>query len=211
MSKSRANNLKKIRGIKVIEIKDRPFTFFSREADIDYILARHICFLGPIFKGRAGYSGQMACEKYMKAILVQETKTYLETHKLLELAKECSNFYPFFSELQTLNNLGIFDPFEQVGRYGGAANFDPHAKKTEAFETAGVMFWPPEALESLDYFVFTCRKLLDFSKINQPDWFVSLLNNRPENIIRKTWGANPNALVTLVRSNRYFKRTPTRK
>lgn len=196
----------KIRGISLVETQDRPFYFFSREADIDYILARQICFLGPVFKGRTGFFAHMACEKYLKAILVQETRAYLETHKLLELAKECSKFYPLFAEKRTLSSLEIFDSFDQVGRYGGAANFDPYAKKNEAFETAGVMVWPPEALENLDYFVFYCRKLLDFSKINQQDWFASLLQNRPENILRKTWGGRPNALVTLTRSNKYFKR-----
>jgi hypothetical protein len=51
---------------------DLPFTAFSMEADRDYLLARMISFLGGGFHSRAGFLGQQACEKYMKALTVQE-------------------------------------------------------------------------------------------------------------------------------------------
>ena len=50
---------------------DFPFTFISMEADLDYLLARMIHFLGAGFHARAGYFAHQACEKYLKALSVE--------------------------------------------------------------------------------------------------------------------------------------------
>src|ERR1700687_6065558 len=95
---------------------DFPFVVFSLEADRDYLLARHLSFTGHGFHSRAGFLGQQACEKYMKAVLVQERGKYLLTHQLFPLAEACAELDPFFAEEETKNTLRAFDSFEQVGR-----------------------------------------------------------------------------------------------
>ena len=106
-----------------------PFPVFSLEADRDYLLARHINILGAGFHSRAGYMAQQACEKYMKAVTVQASGDYLQTHQLILLAEHCAKIDPYFAAASTIKALKVFDEFEQVGRYGAAANFDPKAQK----------------------------------------------------------------------------------
>jgi HEPN domain-containing protein len=98
------------------------------EAHHDYLLARLVSFLGGSFHSKAGFFGQQACEKYLKALSVQHSKLYLDTHKLPKSAIPCQPYGPFFSEKETLRILEQFDIFDQIGRYGGAAKFDPLSK-----------------------------------------------------------------------------------
>jgi HEPN domain len=68
---------------------DKPFWMFSMEADTDYLLCRMINFLGSSFHARAGFFAQQACEKYMKALTIQDRSEYTEINNLVELAKFC--------------------------------------------------------------------------------------------------------------------------
>lgn len=95
--------------------------------------------------------------------------------------------------------------FDQVGRYGGAARFDPLSKgkvvggvkvtKAGGVEIRGTAFWTPKHLDDLDGFVFKVRSQLDFVKIKWGDHFQQLLA-RPD--------ADPWKGV-LTKGNRYFK------
>jgi len=118
-----------------------PFSVFSDEADSDYILARMIHFLGGGFHSRAGFFAQQACEKYMKALLVQETKSYIPTHKFLDLAAACAALDMYYAETSTLQILGNFDYFDQVGRYGAASTYDPLSIDTQEIKAVGVSIW----------------------------------------------------------------------
>jgi hypothetical protein len=151
---------------------DMPFTVFSMEADTDYLLARLVNFLGASFHSRAGLFSQQACEKYMKALSVQKDGTYAETHKLLELAAICEHYDAYFADPNTRRVLEQFDIFDQLGRYGGAAKFDPLARgKTVGgitFQTgpgvqvAGATMWTGGRIGELDAFVWKARSYLDF-------------------------------------------------
>src|SRR4051812_26056718 len=113
-----------------------PFPAFSSEADTDYLLSRMVHFLGGSFYFRTGFFDRQACEKYMKAPLVQETKSYIPTHKLLELAEACVLLDSYYSDPNTIRILKNFDYFDQVGRYGAASNYDPLAIDTQELKTA---------------------------------------------------------------------------
>lgn len=93
----------------------------------------------------------------MKALLVQETKSYIPTHKLLELAEACVPLDSYYSEPNTIRILKNFDYFDQVGRYGAASNYDPLAIDTQELKTAGVSIWMSSYLDDLDSFVFKTR------------------------------------------------------
>jgi HEPN domain-containing protein len=154
---------------------DMPFAVFSMEADKDYLLARMINFLGAEFNGRAGFFAQQACEKYMKALTVQRDNEYAETHNLKELATFCEPYDPYFSSTDVKRILEQFDLFDQIGRYGGAAKFDPLAKGqsvgglslkvSPGVQVAGALVWKGSYLQDLDAFVFKARSFLDFKAI----------------------------------------------
>lgn len=194
---------------------DMPFYVFSLEADRDYLLARMINFTGAGFHSRAGFFAQQACEKYMKAISVQHTKGYLETHNLKELAVPCAAHDPYFSSAETIRILEQFDVFDQIGRYGGAANFDPLSKgKTvggmsltvsQGVQVAGLFIWSGKHLDELDAFVFKARSLLDFTKVLFDDCIKSILNRNRQNILVSTWQGKMPIRVVLTKNNRYFK------
>src|SRR5688572_8847759 len=88
-------------------ITDMPFSVMSSEADIDYLLARMIAFSGGHFQGRAGYFGQMACEKYLKALSIQEKGTHLEIHRLVDLAADCQKTYGFLGKKEVAEGLRL--------------------------------------------------------------------------------------------------------
>src|SRR5579862_6210480 len=185
---------------------DFPFPVFAMEADRDYILARHTSFLGVGFHSRAGLFCQQACEKYMKAVTVQARGEYLQTHQLLPLAEACSTIDAFFSEEATQSILRDFDYFEQVGRYGAAANFDPLAVQKEETQTAGVMIWKEEFIYNLDAFVFKTRGLLDYAKTTFSDSIAKILAHDKTDTLAGTWKGRPPIYVVLTKNNRYFRR-----
>ena len=182
---------------------DMPFAVFSLEADRDYILARFISFLGAGFHSRAGYLAQAACEKYMKAYTVQEAKHYLAKHNLLELADTCQHFDSYFGEVETRRILAQFDIFEQVGRYGGGAKYDPLAIKTPDIETAGVSIWLGSYLQDLDGFVFKVRGLLKFEQGGRMDMLSAILSGDTRNVLVGTWNGPP-LMQVLTHNNPFF-------
>lgn len=190
--------------IKLI-LTDFPFVVFSHEADIDYLLARWINFAGGGFYARAGFFAHQACEKYMKALTVQENGSYAETHKLLELAEQCKDFDPVFSKESTNDTLRQFDIFDQVGRYGASAKFDPMSQKSGPIVTAGSYVWSAADLDRLDEFVYNTRSLLDYSKVSFVDTLPLIQAKDRKNILSGTWKGRPPLRVVLTKKNRYFK------
>jgi HEPN domain-containing protein len=184
---------------------DKPFTVLSVEADKDYLLARAMNFAGHAFHNRAGYFSHQACEKYLKAIMLQASGAYSEGHKLLDLGAICAERHVFFKENDVVETLNIFDEFEQVGRYGAAANFDPKAKSDDKIQTAGVMMWSEQYIQRLDHFVYHTRGLLDFKKANYADSFSAMLRGEQGKLFTE-WNLRPPLSVILRKDNRYFKR-----
>jgi HEPN domain-containing protein len=177
-----------------------PYLVFSREADIDYLLARMIHFLGHGFIGRAGFFAHQACEKYMKAVMVQNTGAYLETHKLPKLASACSEFEAYFAKQSTITTLRIFDTFEQVGRYGGAANFDPLATVARGKKiTAGTTLWLGHYLDLLDEFAFKITGMLGHTL--KP----ILEDDTQHSWLLATWKGDRPLKLVLTQQNSYFK------
>lgn len=182
---------------------DFPFSVFSLEADTDYLLARHISFVGAGFTSRAGFFGQQACEKYMKALSVQERRAYLQTHKLLLLSDFCVDIDPFFARADTKETLRVFDLFDQLGRYGAAAKYDPLAPKDSTLSVAGVRVWHEEYRDRLDAFVFYVRGKLKFEG-NFSDSLKAILERNRKDILMGTWTGRPPLRVILTKNNRAF-------
>lgn len=177
---------------------DMPFTVMSYEADMDYILARMIHFTGTGFYRRAGFLAQMACEKYLKALTIQNEKCFANnSHALPALGQYCEKYDPYFAEPETKRVLQQFDAFTEVGRYGGAAKFDPLAKGASVggwsvqfgsgVIAAGVSIWTPQCLQDLDAFVFKIRSMLDFKTLGQKDGLRAVLNNDVSYILVSEW------------------------
>jgi hypothetical protein len=194
---------------------DMPFPVFAMEADYDYILARLINFVSGPFSGRAGFFAQQACEKYLKALSVQQEKAYLETHKLRELAAKCESYGAFFSDPETIRILEQFDMFDQIGRYGGAANFDPRSKgipvggatlrTSPDVQVAGTWIWTPKYLHDLDGFVFSARALLDYGKAKFGDALKSVLSGNAASTSLGLWKLPIPLREVLTLNNAYFK------
>jgi len=194
---------------------NKPFWMFSVEADTDYLLARMINFLGSGFSSRAGFFAQQACEKYMKAIMLQLKSEYSDIHKLLPLADVCKQYDPYFAEKNTARILEQFDLFDQIGRYGGLANFDPVSKgKTiggltlnvsSGVQFAGAFAWHSTYLDDLDGFVFKSRSLLTFSSAEIGfDYIKGILDNNQTMGFLRDWEGKQPLREILTRGNRYF-------
>jgi HEPN domain-containing protein len=193
-----------------------PFPVFSMEADTDYLLARLVNFLGASFHSRAGFFAQQACEKYLKALSVQRDQSYAETHKLLDLAQICEPYGQFFSESETKRILEQFDIFDQIGRYGGASNFDPLSKGQSVggvsikiapgAQVAGASVWTGKHISDLDAFVFHARGFLDFEKARFGNSLKAILNNDPSKSSHLgTWRFPVPLREVLTVGNAYFK------
>jgi HEPN domain-containing protein len=182
-----------------------PFQVFSDEADNDYLLSRMIHFLGGGFHSRAGFFAQQACEKYMKALMVQETKSYIPTHKLLELAEACAPLDAFYADPRTIRVLKNFDYFDQVGRYGTAATYDPLAVDTEELKTAGVCIWMSSYLDDLDGFIFKTRGKLDFERARYHNSLKAIIERNRRSLIADAWKGKQPIRVVLTKQNRYYR------
>jgi hypothetical protein len=164
-----------------------------------------INFVGGGFQTRAGYFAHGACEKYLKAVSVQAGQTYLQTHRLADLVKGVAGVDPYFSLPSTLETLRLFDAFEQVGRYGGASNYDPLARSSGPVITTGVSVWGGHCLAALDAFVGKTRGLLDFKKANYVDAFAAILAGDKSHMTA-TWTGRPPLRVVLTKQNQAFPR-----
>lgn len=138
--------------------------------------------------------------------MLQAAGKYSEGHKLLDLRMICAEHDSFFKDDEIVESLRIFDEFEQVGRYGAAANFDPGAKTTADFKTSGVMMWSENYIDKLDRFVFETRGRLDFKKVGYGDSFSAVLNGGKK-MFASSWNLKPPLPVVLTRDNKYFKRS----
>jgi hypothetical protein len=151
----------------------------------------------------------------MKALSVQHNGTYAETHNLIELATFCEPYDSYFSDTETKRILEQFDLFDQVGRYGGAAKFDPLSKgKTvggksmtvaPGVQIAGASFWSDSYLRDLDSFVFKVRSFLDFEKIKFDDGLKSILDRNRKSALMGTWKGKTPLRVVLTKNNSYFR------
>jgi HEPN domain len=200
-----------------IVASQQPFPVFSMEADLDYVLARLIAFIGGRFGARAGFFAHGACEKYLKALSVQLDGTYIQTHKLVDLAAACTGYDAYFSHRDTLRILEQFDMFDQVGRYGAAANFDPLSKSRvtssggmtvridPGIDVAGAWVWTPRFLQDLDGFVFKARSYLDFAKIEWGDGLKGALAGDARSSLTGEWHFPIPLVDVITHQNAYFK------
>jgi hypothetical protein len=188
-----------------VEATDKSFVSFSSEADRDYLLARLLNFAGAAFHGRAGYLAQQACEKYLKAFSMYGLGEFAYSHKLLDLAEHCSELNPYFASPEALSSLKIFDEFAEVGRYGAAARFDPHAQKMPDMQTAGVYAWSEGYLGVLDAVVWNVRSLLDFEGYEGMDNLRAILERNRKQLFVHTWSLDMPLRVILTRKNAVFK------
>lgn len=181
---------------------------FVIEADRDYLLARWIHFSGGGFHARAGFFAHQACEKYLKAIMVAATGEYLQTHRLPLLANECSDLHKMFSHTVFRTTITEFDGFDEVGRYGGAANHSPLKTKNPDFEIAAGFVWSGRHLDLLDQCVFNLRSLFNWNTVNFRDQIRAILENDLDAQLVVQWQGRPALKTVLLKQNRYFGTLP---
>ncbi|MGL5167311.1 MAG: HEPN domain-containing protein [Afipia sp.] len=194
---------------------------FALEADKDYLTARMINSLGQSLGSRAGFFGQQACEKYLKAVSIQFKGEYLETHQLSVLASHCEDVLPFLTEQAAKDDLSKFDLFEQIGRYGAAAKFDPLSKGKsvggmdvtidDQVNVAGMWVWTAAHVEVLDKVVYFIRGHLDFANMPYDDNLHSIVVNNERNLLVSTWNGPPTIYDVLTTGNSYFNPSRLRK
>jgi len=137
--------------------------------------------------------------------MVQEEKAYLKTHDLIELANYCSKYDSIFNNADFIKKITIFDDFREVGRYGGEATHDLHAKKEKDFTTAGVYSWVDTNIKILDEIVNILRKKLDFQAINFSNSLDAIAKNNNKDFLASTWRLPINLKEILVSNNDYYK------
>lgn len=97
-----------------------------------------------------------------------------------------------------------FDPFDQVGRYGANAKFDPLSSKTEVFESKGVSGFGPDYINHLDYVASICRSYIKAEPIFN-DLISQIKSRNKKASIWKRWqieGLTPDDI--LLTENEYI-------
>lgn len=190
----------------VIVETDKPFWFFTDEADTDYLAARLLTFCGIPMWSKAAYHSHQALEKYIKAFLVQEAQSFPEVHNLKVLREFAEKHSALFGQQEIKELLKKFDDFEQVSRYGGLAKYDPISTSNESFTLAGGFIWSDANLKDLDMLVFNIRKLINFSEKPTLDAINELLKNNPSASIVKDWRLSKIPIrEILISGNDFFK------
>lgn len=177
-------------------------------ADRDYIAARLLNFCGTAMHPQAAYHSQQCIEKYLKALLLQEDRTFPKEHKLNNLRSLCEKHFKNLADKQVVDLINKFDIPEQVSRYGPFAKFDPLAKKVKGqFETKGVFVWQDTNIKELDYLVYEFRRNIKFMKNSSTNNLRSILREDTKNILVKGWKLKFFTIKkdVLTSHNDYFK------
>lgn len=185
---------------------DKPFWFFTDQADEDYISARLLSFCGNTLWHAAAYHSHQAVEKYIKSYLVQEKQEYPDTHNLKGIGELAGRINSFFKNEKIKQQLELFDQFEQVSRYGGFAKYDPTSVKSKSFTIVGGFAWTDSNIKQLDELVFSIRGLLDFSSKPTLDNLRAILNEDTKIGFVKDWLLPTISLKkVLISSNDFYK------
>jgi hypothetical protein len=146
---------------------------FAIEAARSYFAARYIYLGGMSIRNKAGYLAHSTIEQYLKAIIckydpLQAKEISKKLHNLTNLlptAHKATNEVIFTSS-NMREIVSHFDSFDQVGRYGANAKFDPLAKIGKGIDTKGVWVMAPYSIQKLDYIVMICRKYVRIAPIH---------------------------------------------
>lgn len=176
--------------------------------DRDYIGARLLYFCGKSLSRLSAYHAQQAIEKYLKALAVQETGSYLKTHPLVESANFIKEFFPQLVEDHFLDSLRELDTPEQIARYGPFSNFDPLSKKIEGkFETKDVFVWGGDHIKKLDEVVNKIRSLVNFEGNLDRDSLQAIYEGSSKHQIILEWKL-PNLSIQdiLITDNDFYRK-----
>lgn len=138
---------------------------FAIEACRCYFTSRYVYLGGMSLMNGSGFFAHGAIEQYLKAVILTANGTKVKEvynlrhnlKKLRELAFELTNDTELDSEMFK-TAMEYFDPFDQVGRYGSNANYDPLAQSSDMLTSTGVSVWQPDYMPHLDYVIMVCRK-----------------------------------------------------
>ncbi|MFA5287444.1 MAG: HEPN domain-containing protein [Candidatus Omnitrophota bacterium] len=184
---------------------DKPPSNFLKQADDDYLATRLLFLCGSGFHGLSAYHSQQCLEKYIKTYTVQEAKIFIKTHDLEGLREMATNYNVYFSKDEIKKQLVKFNVYDQVTRYGAESTYDPHHVKNGFIEIAGSWFFSGEHIKILDKLVYEIRGLLNFGKINWPDTFKAILEDRKEVMMVATWRLPIAIKKILTVGNEYYK------
>ena len=148
-----SNLIKDEKGFNIaIAIKKIEYWHFIQSADYHYFISR-ILFLHHIPE-YSFFCGEQCIENYLKAYLKYKNQNFPLEHDLRELLKRCrkvkTNVDDFIQNDKISLVISKFEPFYELPRY-------PVQKKRPK---DGLVFWFPDDIYILDYFVMKMRELL---------------------------------------------------
>lgn len=146
---------------------------FAIEAATSYFAARYLYFGGISLMNRAGFLAHSAIEQYLKAIICKYDPTQAQNiskklHHLNRLLVEVHRLTKdnIFNSIIIKETIEHFDVFDQVGRYGANAKFDPLSKSEGEILTKGVSIMNHDDIKQLDYIISICRKFVTIKTIH---------------------------------------------
>lgn len=133
---------------------------------------------------------------------------------LILLAEYCESHHEFLKNTDARKDLETFDMFDQVGRYGGAAKFDPLSKGKSVGDTqfsinpdvqvAGLWMWSNDHLNRLDRIIYNLRGRLNFKTAKIQDGLISILLDDKNHRLTGTWQGPLPLKEVLTKQNSYF-------
>lgn len=178
---------------------DKPTDFLVELADIDYLIARlllHTGFIYPVL-----FHSHQAIEKYLKALMLQEKKHYLNTHSLKRLINKIKDTEVFtVHEIKRLKQLcSSLDKQYEASRYGGEARYnffvniaqlfirknkkERKATKKDGFKVAGIIMLSPNHLKKLDETISIIRPKIK----KETNHLRAIIEGNPNDSLAKNW------------------------
>ena len=139
----------------------------------------------------------------MKALMVAHEGSYLPHHSLTKLAKECEPFGDYFSLDSTKEGLEVFEHYEQIGRYGGAAKKDKIRVDTPEIQIRGAHQWTGNHIHVLDELVKNIRGLIPVEP-RYVDAIKGIIAGKDGLLLSESWRGTESIRDVLLRDNFSF-------
>jgi HEPN domain-containing protein len=178
------------------------------DADEAYLSARLLNLAG--LHTKSAYMAHLAVELYLKLLIAETRKLTLKDlremgHDLKDLLKQCRDSLND-KEIESLRPLiEEFDDYDQVGRYGPNATFDPNKKKGQGFMTRGGIV-QDNYLHKLDRIVAVLRSKVSAATSNQGDRTIENIKSRnAKHAINQDWKLETPASAVLSTDNDQYQ------
>lgn len=142
---------------------------FLFQADQEYLAARLLLNAGAAISTKGTYHAHTALELILKAYIAQQLDEMVSGHDLEKLAVKAGEAQnPYFTDIEIIEKLKLFNPYQQLGRYGANSNHasDPFSQNDSGIQTRGVIIIDDILRNDLDELYLTIRSLVPTKQIN---------------------------------------------